>query len=200
MTAHAMNLLRRVQDAGGSLEPNGGMLKVRAPKPLPVELVDELRQAKTELLAILADNLEHTVADVSDGTLDRDGAGRLRIGSCSVPAGVEPGPGASAETWCIWHQHLVNKYSHHGNKAAGLAYGALVNRWHLLHGEQLDPGRCAGCGDVLGTKPQWRLPDGAWVHDDTQHDCLIVYGKKWRGAAIRGLTQIGIKVAPDFAK
>ena len=56
MTAHAKDLVRRVHVAGGSLQRNGGKLKMSAPSPLPDELIDELRQAKPELLALLADD------------------------------------------------------------------------------------------------------------------------------------------------
>jgi hypothetical protein len=53
MTAHAIDLLFQVEAAGGSLLPNGAKLSVRAPKPLPDELVDQIRRAKPELLALL---------------------------------------------------------------------------------------------------------------------------------------------------
>ena len=54
MTAHLQTLLDRVHAAGGRLLMNGDKLRVEAPAPLPDELVEQLRAAKTELIAVLA--------------------------------------------------------------------------------------------------------------------------------------------------
>lgn len=49
----ADSLIARVEAAGGHLEPRGDRLRVQAPKPLPDELVEALRQHKLEILARL---------------------------------------------------------------------------------------------------------------------------------------------------
>jgi len=52
------DLLVRVYGAGGTLEPTGDWLRVRAPKPLPDDLLAELRMRKTEVLAYLRGTAE----------------------------------------------------------------------------------------------------------------------------------------------
>ena len=50
MTSHLQQLLDRVQEAGASLSVNGDKLRVATTAPMPTELVDELRQAKPQIL------------------------------------------------------------------------------------------------------------------------------------------------------
>ena len=52
MTA-ARNVLRRITAAGGSVEALGEKLKVRAPIPLPDDLMATLRQYKAEVMGML---------------------------------------------------------------------------------------------------------------------------------------------------
>lgn len=97
-------LLSRVHEAGGDLEPNGEMLCVQAPKPLPPELVAELRARKAELLAYLR-RAEDSRALPTDpppeartcawcrGELDED-RGRLCRG-CTHPDVSQASAGAS---------------------------------------------------------------------------------------------------------
>jgi hypothetical protein len=54
MTALAMNVLREVSDAGGTVRLEGDMLRLWAPEPLPDELRARLRQHKAEILALLS--------------------------------------------------------------------------------------------------------------------------------------------------
>ena len=54
MTLAALDLVREVEQAGGQLQASGGRLKVRAPKPLPDELVAALRARKPEIIDCLA--------------------------------------------------------------------------------------------------------------------------------------------------
>ena len=49
----ALDLLNRVRPAGGTVEPEGDRLNLRAPQPLPAALLNELREHKAELLAIM---------------------------------------------------------------------------------------------------------------------------------------------------
>ena len=49
----AHDLLRHVEAVGGLAEARGGKLRLTAPRPLPDELIDELRQHKAEVLAVL---------------------------------------------------------------------------------------------------------------------------------------------------
>jgi hypothetical protein len=54
MTALAIDLLRQVSDAGGTVRLEGDMLRLSAPDPLPDNLLARLRQHKAEIVALLA--------------------------------------------------------------------------------------------------------------------------------------------------
>ena len=56
MMANLHDLLERVQEAGANLSVNGDKLRVRTTAPLPDELVNQLRQAKPQLLEYLRCN------------------------------------------------------------------------------------------------------------------------------------------------
>ena len=50
----AIDLLRVATAAGARFTVSGDRLTVTAPRPLPAELVDQLRRAKGEVIALLA--------------------------------------------------------------------------------------------------------------------------------------------------
>ncbi len=50
----ATDLIRAVEQAGGRLEPDGDVLVVEAPEPLPDPIMTELRAHKAEVLVALA--------------------------------------------------------------------------------------------------------------------------------------------------
>ena len=54
MTALAMDVLREVSEAGGTVRLEGEMLRLSAPEPLPDELRARLRQHKAEIVALLS--------------------------------------------------------------------------------------------------------------------------------------------------
>ena len=54
MSALAIDLLREVSDAGGTVRLDGDALRVSAPEPLPEELRTRLRQHKAEIMALLS--------------------------------------------------------------------------------------------------------------------------------------------------
>jgi TubC N-terminal docking domain len=54
MTALAMDVLRGVSEAGGTVRLEGEMLRLRAPEPLPDELRARLHQHKAEIVALLS--------------------------------------------------------------------------------------------------------------------------------------------------
>ena len=54
MTALALDLLREVSEAGGTVRLEGDMLRLSAPEPLPDELRARLRQHKAEIVALLS--------------------------------------------------------------------------------------------------------------------------------------------------
>ena len=64
---NATQLIERVHAAGGSIEAKGATIKLRAPKPLPDDLMAELRQHKPEVLTLLvAARFGLTVANLKD--------------------------------------------------------------------------------------------------------------------------------------
>ncbi len=54
MTALAIDVLREVSEAGGTIRLEGDMLRLSAAEPLPDELRARLRQRKTEIVALLS--------------------------------------------------------------------------------------------------------------------------------------------------
>lgn len=76
--------------------------------------------------------------------------------------------------------------------AERLAWGELQNRWHMRHGQRTPRRRCAGCGGAI-TGAALDLIDGTRVHLAAGNDCLIRYGKRWRGAATLALLDLGLK-------
>lgn len=80
--------------------------------------------------------------------------------------------------------------------AERLAWGELQNEWHLRHGESTPPWQCAGCGKPIGGREALALADGCRVHCDDGLRCLIAYGRRWRAAAARALTAMGLAPPP----
>ena len=54
MTTAVRDLLRQLTETGGTVRPEGDMLRLSAPEPLPHELRARLRQHKAEIMALLA--------------------------------------------------------------------------------------------------------------------------------------------------
>ena len=166
----AVALLRRAQEVGLRVEPIGDKLLVRGPKR--AEAVVELLAAhKAEVLAALAP------ASTSKCT-DQDAA----------VAGTEARR---------WRDRLATRIVDwfHGDRgweeARRLAWGDLENEWHELHGWRWPSWQCAGCNAPLGGSQALNLPDGNRVHFDPI-DCLIRFGKRWRGDASEALIALGL--------
>ena len=74
--------------------------------------------------------------------------------------------------------------------AKRLAWGDLENEWHDQHGKRWPSWQCAGCDAPIGGSQALNLPDGNRVHFEPI-DCLIRFGKRWRGARARHLSRLG---------
>jgi hypothetical protein len=176
----ARELLDCLADIGATVRPAGGnRLIVRAgPKPVPAELVRRLREAKVEILAL--------VAPLSE-TKDR--------AKVADPAEARH-----------WHDRFAARIVHwcHDDRgweeAERLAFGELILAWHRFHGARPEPGRCAGCGDDLPAEVGLVLSDGARLHLDGVRgvDCIIAYGTSWRGTAVAGLQALGLHPPAGF--
>ena len=49
----------------------------------------------------------------------------------------------------------------------------------------------------MGSGENIPLIDGTYVHGSDRHDCLIAYGRRWRGAATNALTAMGLMPPPE---
>jgi hypothetical protein len=170
---NAACLLETARAAGLSLEVEDGNLVVEADYDLPSELIAELRQHKAELIA--------------------------ELGSSSVPPQRPETERVRDEAadglW--WRDRLAVRSAHwsklHGwEEAERLAWGEIEGWWLRQHGERLPRHLCAGCRRPIGTAETLDLMDGNHVHLADGHNCLIRHGKRWRAAATRALTAMGL--------
>jgi TubC N-terminal docking domain len=65
MSAAAIDLLRKVSDAGGTVRLEADMLRLSAPEPLPDELRARLREHKAEIVALLSAEPANDAAPVA---------------------------------------------------------------------------------------------------------------------------------------
>ncbi len=87
---------------------------------------------------------------------------------------------------------------HDDVEAAGLAWGDVTTAWHKERGERVPAQQCAGCLEPIDSGAVLVLADGCRVHL-RDLDCVIAYGKRWRGAAARALEALGIPAPADAA-
>src|SRR5262249_55848937 len=168
----ALALLRRAQDVGLHVEIAGDKLLVRGPKRAEC-VVKLLAEHKTEVLAALA-------------PIDLDQSAEM----------------AEARLWRGRFAGLAFAWSRGGDRdwdaARRLAWGDLQNEWHRLYGERWPTWQCAGCDAPIGGLEALSLPDGNRVHLNPI-DCLIRFGRRWRGAADEALVVLGLE-PPDIGK
>ncbi len=79
--------------------------------------------------------------------------------------------------------------------ARRIAWGDLQNEWHKLHGRRWPAWQCAGCEKPIGGAVAIDLPDDNRVHLEPI-DCLIEFGRHWRGKADTALIALGLE-APN---
>jgi hypothetical protein len=86
------------------------------------------------------------------------------------------------------------------NEALSVTWGEAEVFWHERHGALPDRYHCAGCQSLLLGQATMALSDGARVHWDDEHglDCLILYGRRWRGAAAAGLAELGLTAPSEY--
>jgi hypothetical protein len=167
----AVALLRRAQEVGLRVEPMGDRLVVRGPKR--AEAVVELLAAhKAEVLAALAPASASKCTD-QDAAVAATEAGRWRD--------------RLATRIVDWFQE-----DRGWQEARRLAWGDVENEWHERHGQRWPSWQCAGCNAPLGGSQALNLPDGNRVHFEPI-DCLIRFGKRWRGDASEALVALGLE-------
>jgi hypothetical protein len=168
----AVALLRRAQEVGLRVEPMGDKLLVRGPKR--AEAVVKLLEAhKAEVLAALA---------VGASTCERGDQG-------DATANTE------ARRWRDLFATRITDWFHGDRgweEARRLAWGDLENEWHYQHGKRWPTWQCAGCDAPISGSQALKFLDGNRVHFEPI-DCLIRFGKRWRGEASEALVAFGLE-------
>ena len=168
----AVALLHRAQEVGLRIEPMGDKLLIRGPKRAE-PVVKLLAEHKAEVLAALAPDPSTSKCGDQYEAVDATQARR-------------------------WRDRLAARTVDwfHGDRgwedARRLAWGDVENEWHELHGQRWPSWQCAGCDAPLGGSQALNLPDGTRVHFEPI-DCLIRFGKRWRGAAREALVALGLE-------
>jgi hypothetical protein len=95
-----------------------------------------------------------------------------------------------AADWRARHREALARWGalHPAEEAAGLAWGELLSRWHIQHGERAPDWQCAGCRQPIGGLEGLVLGDGNRVH----LGCSLRFGERWRSDAAAGLRAIGL--------
>jgi hypothetical protein len=168
----AVALLHRAQEVGLRIEPIDDKLLIRGPKR--AEAVVELLAAhKAEVLAALAVGASTSERGDQENATDNTEARRWRD---------------------LFATRITDWF--HGDRgweeAQRLAWGDVENEWHELHGRRWLSWQCAGCNAPIGGSLALNLPDGNRVHFEPI-DCLIRFGKRWRGAACEALVAFGLE-------
>jgi hypothetical protein len=174
-------LLDRLAAIGAVVKPDGDSLILRAgPKPIPGELVSDLRRVKSEVLA----RLQSLDPAASDG--------------CSDVSDLPDGKS--------WRRRYTIRTIHWGLggrrtrvEAARLAYGELLDEWCKLHGRRWPAWQCAGCDEPIGGLSALTLADGNRVHFDEANECLIRFGRRWHNEVNAGLRALGLEPPTGFA-
>lgn len=212
---NAAAILRLLREHRATVQAIGGNLRLRAPAPLPEDVLDTVRTHKAELLALLAqppapsEAKASTAADPTDdnwierAAICKHDAGMNRSDAELVADSCHPAPHDAEPTdWRAWFDaEVAARVPAMGWAAAERrVWGIACNRWHHLHGEQSDPHHCAGCGGQLdGTR--FPLPDGVAIHDDSRFaSCLIRYSRRWRSRAAMALEALGLREPKDGSR
>jgi hypothetical protein len=77
--------------------------------------------------------------------------------------------------------------------AERLAWAETENRWHMQRGERVPVDICAGCRRPISSAATLSLIDGNRVHDHPDNRCLTRHGERWRAAASKALTDMGLR-------
>jgi len=165
----AHDLLDRLAEIGASIRPAGDRLIVRAGN----------RPVPGELVKLLR---------------------RAKPDVLALLARDEP----DAITGPQWRARLTaltfewSARQHQWEEAKQLAWGDLQNEWHTIHGQRWPNWQCAGCRKPIGGIESIHLPDGNRVHAEPI-DCLIGFGRRWRGDADTALSGFGLH-PPSFSE
>src|SRR5690349_17862625 len=173
----ATDALRTAQAAGVQIDLDGEDLVLQALAPPPAGVIQLLSSHKTEIVEI------------------------LRAETSSTARCVESAETAARHTDQSWWRNLFAERAAHyelvgrrrRDDAEKVAWGELLNRWHVEQGERIPRDICAGCRRPIGTDRALDLIDGNGVHLDDANNCLIRHGERWRTTATRALVALGLR-------
>jgi hypothetical protein len=173
---NASCLLDACRAAGLSLEAEGQDLFVEADRDPPAALLDELKLHKAEIVALLR---EPVAAGLPEGDLAQ-----------------AKDTGRSPADWRDLYDErsAIRQYDGHYSRAEAeeMAWAEIQNRWQMEHGERVPRDLCAGCRRPISAPAALDLIDGNRVHLDSNTNCLIRHGERWRAAATRALIGLGL--------
>jgi hypothetical protein len=73
------------------------------------------------------------------------------------------------------------------------AWSKVATAWYVAQGTPTPGDLCAGCGRPLdGAEALDLWPHGERAHAGDRYKCTIAYGRRWKAAAARALSAIGI--------
>jgi hypothetical protein len=174
-------LLDRLAAIGAVVKSDGDSLILRAgQKPIPGELVSDLRRAKGEILARL-----HSLESASQN------AARSEVGENFDTKSWRPHFTIRTIAWGLSSRRSKAD-------AERLAYGELLDEWRKSHGRRWPAWQCAGCDEPIGGLSVLSLADGSRVHFDEERECLIRFGRRWRSEAVAALQAIGLDPPAGF--
>ena len=162
----APNLLAQVEAAGGTIEVHADKLRLKAPRPLPDDLLDDLRARKAEIIALLTPSTDTSSAE--DWLVhfeERAGIGEFD-GDLSRP------------------------------DAEARAFECCIIEWMERNPPRsVDPDRCIYCGAALGEPGRDAVPflsgrGHVWLHQR----CHSPWHAARRVEAARALMAMGIHV------
>jgi hypothetical protein len=193
MTADAANLLAEIRRSGGDVMlVDCDRLKLVAPTALLPEFAEKVRAAKPMLLAVLADTrrIASAARAVGGGVPRRNSATPQRSTAASSSDRAIP---TVAAGWLARHREALAHWGalHPAEEAAGQAWGELLSRWHMQHGERVPHWQCAGCHEPIGGRVVLDLADGSRVHLN-ELNCLLRFGERWRSEAAAGVEALGL--------
>jgi hypothetical protein len=186
-----VTLLRRAREAGLAVAVEGYKLVIRGPRRAePVARL--LIEHKPEVMAALAPSVVDCL-DASELACATAGdRGDRHVEGADNSASV-----TNARRWRNFYAERAAHYELGGGRlraeAEALTWAEAQLRWYSQHGERVPQDICAGCRRPIGTASALDLIDGNRVHLDSNTDCLIRHGARWRARATRSLMELGLR-------
>lgn len=86
------------------------------------------------------------------------------------------------------------------DQVGDLAYETVITEWHAQNGAKPRPGHCVGCDAQLGPDRFIAMPGVQTCPGGAALGCLARFGRRWRGAAVAALRDLGVVRPPPPPK